>query len=96
MRVFISQPMAGRSNEELLAERARIARKLRTMYEDVEIIDSFLLEPRGPVWLLGESIKLMDGADLVYFCRGWQRSRGCMVEYMTAGSYGIDMIFERE
>lgn len=93
MKLFISQPMAGRGEEDLIREREWVIAQMRRRYgPDVEIIDSLLRPDKDPVWLLGESIKLMSLADAVYFCRGWQRSRGCMVEYMIAGSYGINVI----
>lgn len=87
MKVFISQPMLGRSNEEILAERNQVAAR----FPDAEIIDSFFKDvphSDNPLWYLGEAIKLMGEADAVYFCKGWKHSRGCKIEYECAVAYG--------
>lgn len=42
MRVFISQPMKGRTDEEILVERQIIAEHIEKEYkQNVKIIDSF-------------------------------------------------------
>lgn len=37
---------------------------------------------------------IIDHADGVYFCRGWQNSKGCTLEYYAARTYNKDLIFE--
>ena len=81
-KIFISQPMNGKTTEEIEKERNYIIERLREN-ECVEIIDSFFKdEPyeASPLWYLGESIKLMSEADVVFFCKGWQTARGCQIE----------------
>lgn len=42
MKVFISQPMRGKTNEEIKAERERLIGKAREHYgADIEVVDSF-------------------------------------------------------
>lgn len=93
MKLFISQPMRGKSDEEILAERRKaVGRFMELFGDDVEIIDSFM---RGaphdakPLWFLGESIKLLGEADAAYFCPGWEDARGCRIEHEAAVNYGI-------
>ena len=86
IKIFISQPMNGKTTEEIENERNYIIDKLRKN-ECVEIIDSFFKDKpyeASPLWYLGESIKLMSEADVVFFCNGWQTARGCQIEHDCA------------
>ena len=97
-KIFISQPMNGKTNEEIKNERNYIIDKLREN-ESVEIIDSFFKDAphdTKPLWYLGESIKLMSEADIVFFCNGWQTARGCQIEHDCALEYGIDTMYEED
>ena len=97
-KIFISQPMNGKTNEEIENERNYIIDKLREN-ECVEIIDSFFKDAphdTKPLWYLGESIKLMSEADVVFFCNGWQTARGCQIEHDCALEYGIDTMYEED
>ena len=97
-KIFISQPMNGKTTEEIENERNYIIDRLREN-ECVEIIDSFFKDaPHNakPLWYLGESIKLMSEADVVFFCNGWQTARGCQIEHDCALEYGIDTKYEED
>jgi hypothetical protein len=92
-KLFISQPMNGRTDEEIIEERKNaIISVQEILNEDVEVIDSFFSTDASPVWLLGESLKLLSMADIVYFCDGWENYRGCRIEHTCAVEYGIDII----
>ena len=97
-KIFISQPMNGKTTEEIENERNYIIERLREN-ESVEIIDSFFKDKpyeSSPLWYLGESIKLMSEADVVFFCNGWQTARGCQIEHDCALEYGIDTMYEED
>ena len=97
-KIFISQPMNGKTTEEIENERNYIIERLREN-ESVEIIDSFFKDKpyeASPLWYLGESIKLMSEADVVFFCNGWQTARGCQIEHDCALEYGIDTMYEED
>ena len=97
-KIFISQPMNGKTTEEIEDKRHHIIDKLREN-ECVEIIDSFFKDAphdTKPLWYLGESIKLMSEADIVFFCNGWQTARGCQIEHDCALEYGIDTMYEED
>ncbi len=97
-KIFISQPMNGKTTEEIENERNYIIDRLRAN-ECVEIIDSFFKDKpyeSSPLWYLGESIKLMSEADVVFFCNGWQTARGCQIEHDCALEYGIDTMYEED
>lgn len=96
-KVFISQPMKGLSNEEIESKRSEAVKCIKErLGEDVEIIDSFFKDAphdAKPLWYLAESIHLLANADYAYFVEGWQNARGCLIEYMCAGTYGINIIW---
>ena len=98
IKIFISQPMNGKTTEEIENERNYIIDRLREN-ECVEIIDSFFKNTphdTKPLWYLGESIKLMSEADVVFFCNGWHTARGCQIEHDCALEYGIDTMYEED
>lgn len=92
-RLFISQPMVDRTDEEIFAEReTAIVKAKNVLGEDVEVIDSYCRENRTPLGYLAFSIKKLAEADVVYFGKGWQDYRGCRIEHICAVDYGIDVI----
>lgn len=94
IKLFVSQPMRGRSDEEIAAEReyAKAAAE-RILNEDVEVIDSFFQGgDMEPLEYLGESLKLLAGADWAWFCDGWDEARGCKIENTCAREYGISIL----
>lgn len=101
-KVFISQPMNGKSEEEILKEREDAMIKLMGIYPDkeLEIIDSYIEEePDEDVkfdgaWYLGVSILLLSCADVAYFIKGWDDARGCLLEHDVAVAYGIPTVEE--
>ena len=97
-KLFISQPMRDKSNEEIKRERERAAEAARNFLgEEVEIIDSFFENAppdARPLWFLGKSLKLLSTADVAYFVKGWEKYRGCRIEHRAAAEYSIQMITE--
>ena len=95
-KLFISQPMKGKTNVEIKKEREEAIRCAKEMMSDeVEVIDSFFenapVEAK-PLWYLGESLKLLSTADVAYFATGWKNARGCKIEHTCAQQYGINTI----
>ena len=95
-KLFISQPMRGKTDEEILAVRAQAIQSAeRVLGEEVEVIDSFIKGAPAaarPLWFLGESMKLLSVADVAYFSEGWEEARGCRIEHECAVEYGITTI----
>lgn len=98
MVYFISQPMRGRKMDEITAEREKVAGEIRMHDPEALIIDSILEghDATTPLRSLGESIKLMSEADIIYFIKGWDEARGCRIEYQCACEYDKVMILETE
>lgn len=97
-KLFISQPMRGLTDEEILTAREEIRVKAENIIGEpvVRLLQSFFEEfhPTGniPVAYLGKSISLLAKADVVYFGEGWKEARGCRIEHEVAVQYGIDII----
>ena len=99
LRLFVSQPMAGRPDAEVFDERHEAMRRVQAARPDcyVVLIPSFLSETvaavHPPVWYLGASLQLMAGADLVCMAPGWSDARGCQIEHLAARKYGLDVVY---
>lgn len=95
-KLFISQPMKDKTDEEIKAEREKAIQKATELFgEEVEVIDSFFESaPHNarPLWFLGKSLELLSTADVVYFANGWDKYRGCKIEHTCAVEYGITVI----
>lgn len=95
-RLFISQPMRGKTDEEIKAERAKAIQSAEEIVgEPLKVIDSFFENAPAdakPLWFLGKSLELLAGADIAYFASGRKDARGCRIEHTCAVEYGIDCI----
>ena len=77
IKLFISQPMSGRTDAEIIDERNDAIASVMERFpgEEIDVIDSFFKDAphdAHPLWFLGESIKLLGEADVAYFCKGWE------------------------
>lgn len=95
VKLFISQPMNGRTDEEILAERkAAIDIVKATISEEVEELDTFFAEGlKSPLHYLAKSIEYLADADLAVFLKGWEHARGCSIEHQCCVDYGIDVMY---
>ena len=95
-KLFISQPMKGKTNEEIEEERVKAIEEAKIVLNDeVEVIDSFFKNAPAdarPLWFLGKSLELLSVADAVYFAKDWNNYRGCKIEHIAAQEYGIKVI----
>lgn len=97
-KLFISQPMCDKTEEEILAVRQQAKLQVEKLlgYE-VEVVDNFLSDiPKGttPLWCLTRSLLPLVDADVVYFCKGWEQYRGCRIERAVASEYHLHIIDE--
>lgn len=99
MKVFISQPMNGLTDDEILVERERAITLAKGMFPDETIkpIESFFedYDPDNgciPLKYLAKSLELLADADIAIFAPGYKNARGCRMEYKAAIEYGIKII----
>lgn len=105
MKAMISQPMAGKTDEEIAEARERAKAKLEEMgYEFVNTLftdewySDEAMRERGvvqvPLCFLAKSLENMSLCHAAYFAKGWELARGCRIEHDAATAYGLDVIYE--
>lgn len=105
MKVMLSQPMAGKSDEEIINTRNRaIAALTERGYEIVNTLftDEWYsqksMKERGveniPLCFLAKSLENMSLCHAAYFCKGWENARGCRIEHEAAKAYGMTIFYE--
>jgi len=93
-KVMISQPMRGKTEEQVRAERAELVEILTEQgYEVVDTVFSdFTNQGNMPLKYLAKSLEFIADVDAVYFMDGWQDARGCRIEHQVCVDYGIEII----
>lgn len=106
-RAMISQPMAGKTDEEIKATREKAIAALKekgyeiinTLFTD-EWYNSEKMRERGvvqiPLCSLATSLTNMSLCHAAYFCKGWENARGCHIEHDAAVAHGLDIIYEED
>lgn len=104
-KAMLSQPMAGKTDEEIIATREKAIKVLEekgyevvnTLFTD-EWYSAENMEARGvvqiPLCFLAKSLENMSLCHAVYFCEGWENARGCRIEHSTAFAYGLEIMYE--
>lgn len=105
MKVMLSQPMAGKTDEEIIATRDKAVKTLtekgyevvNTLFTD-EWYSKENMEKRGvvqiPLCFLAKSLENMSLCHAAYFCKGWEQARGCRIEHDAAIAYGLQILYE--
>lgn len=99
MKIFVSQPMRGKSQDEILAVRRRAVERVNAEYGDeytsYELIDSYFPDFDGNrIAFLGKSImSALSQADVAVFVGNWYEYDGCMIEFLTAVRYELQCLF---
>ena len=105
MKAMLSQPMAGKTDEEIIATREKAIKVLEdrgyeivnTLFTD-EWYSKESMTERGvvqiPLCFLAKSLENMSLCHAAYFCKGWENTRGCRLEHEAAKAYGVEIIYE--
>ena len=105
MKAMLSQPMAGKTDEEIVATREKAIKALEekgyevvnTLFTD-EWYSKEKMTERGvvqvPLAFLARSLENMANCHAAYFCKGWETARGCKIEHDAAVAYGLEVIYE--
>lgn len=82
MKIYISQTLAGKTDEEYLKERKEIIRQIKAEYGDgVEIIGNYVKDK----WEI---------ADKAFFAPGWQDDNDCIKEHEECERRGIEIVYD--
>ena len=104
-KAMFSQPMRGKTEEEIVATREKAMATLKA--KGYEVINTLFTDEwyskdkmaeRGvvqiPLCFLAKSLENMSKCHAAYFCKGWQNARGCKIEHDVAQAYGLEIIYE--
>lgn len=105
-KAMLAQPMAGKTAQEIIVTRERAVQELiKRGYQVVntlftgECYSKETMEKQGvvqiPLCFLAKSLETMSKCHAVYFCKGWEQTRGCKIEHEAAVAYGLDIIYEQ-
>lgn len=98
--------MAGKTDEEIGATREKAMAALKekgyevvnTLFTD-EWYSKEQMQKRGvvqiPLCFLAKSLESMSLCHVAYFCKGWEKARGCKIEHDAAVAYGLEIIYEK-
>ena len=93
MKVMISQPMRGKTNEQIREEREELVKALTE--EGYEVLDTVLenapADEDVAIYCLSQSIRFLGKADMVIFMKGWEKARGCKIEHQVSTEYGKEI-----
>lgn len=90
MKLMISQPMNGKTREQIEEERKELVKKLES--KGHEVINTIFAEeaPKDcdtAIYYLSKSVEAIGRVDGVVFMDGWIRARGCRIEHDIAREY---------
>lgn len=94
-KCYISLPISGRDMKRVRIDIKMMEHELRSIgYEpyapvndDTDITASYSEH-------MGRDIAVLIECDAVVFLRGWEQSKGCMLEFAAAKIYGKEIMFD--
>ena len=91
MKLMISQPMRGKTEQQIREERVELVKQLEQ--EGYEVVDTIFADetPKdsdAALYYLSKAIEAMSKVDGLVFMPGWQDARGCRIEFQIALEYG--------
>lgn len=104
-KAMLSQPMAGKTEQEIVETRENAIAALNkrgyevinTLFTD-EWYSKEKMAERGvvqiPLCFLAKSLENMSLCHAAYFCKGWETARGCKIEHDAAIAYGLEIIYQ--
>lgn len=105
MKAMLSQPLNGKTEEEILATRERAIAALES--KGYEIVNTLFTNEwysaakckecgavNIPLMFISRSLAKMSLCHAVYFCKGWKNARGCRIEHAVAEAYGLTILYE--
>ena len=105
MKAMLSQPMAGKTETEIISAREKAVAALKA--QGYEVVNTLFTDEwyskesmaeRGvvqiPLCFLAKSLENMSLCHAAYFCKGWEQARGCRIEHDAAVAYGLKIIYE--
>lgn len=98
MKIYISLPISGYELSERRKYAERVKARLKRINQQAEVVTPFDVNPDQKLSYaeyMGNDIAALLTSDAVYFCKGWDKSRGCRLEHSAAFEYKISKIYEQ-
>lgn len=98
MKIYISLPITGYDLSERMNYADCVKRNLLLINPQAEVVTPFDVNPYQELSYaeyMGNDIAALLTSDAVYFCKGWDKSRGCRLEHSAAFEYKISKIYEQ-
>ena len=105
MKVFVSQPMSGLTDAEIIAIREKVFGDYQADHPNAVLMDAytsikkrfgeFYTYEHPNVAMLAASIDMLADADVILFAKGWEKHRGCRIEDKVATYYDIKKEYAR-
>lgn len=104
-RVFISLPISGQEDTFFARTDAAVLR-CQELFDGWDIITPKDInkvtvdmlkdhtEREKTAFYMGKDIEALINSDAIYSCKGWEQSKGCLVERRTAEVYGLELYTE--
>lgn len=103
-RIFLSQPMFGYTEDQLIENRLCAKNLLFSVYPDVVVVDGCVTVEEASanmardlkfpeLYFLGRSLQLLATCDLIAMMDGWEWSRSCVVQKIAAVNYNIPIMY---
>jgi len=92
-KTYISIPITGKDIEEQKNKAEQIKSKIPNSVSPFDIVED---TGQSYGYFMGKDIQyIIDNCDTIYLCKGWEKSRGCILEYCASRIYGINIIKEQ-
>lgn len=96
MKIMLSQPMGGRTENEINKEREELIKLFAekgiavadTLFDD--FVPDYI---NAGVYFLGKSIMALARVDALFMCDGWENAKGCRIEKEIAEEYGVKILY---
>lgn len=95
MKIFLSIPISGFNHKTQKDKADRI--KLLLSKKGNEVVNPFdIYAGKNPSYFdhISYDLRALSDCDAVFFCNGWQNSKGCRLERSFCEIYGKKMLFE--
>ncbi len=100
-RIYISIPISNLDihRQRMIANEISIVLKSKgylvvNPFELCEMVDKSLDDEDYYANCMGKDIQELLKCDAVYFCKGWDKSKGCILEYWAAEIYNKKIIMQ--
>lgn len=96
-KIYLSIPITGLDINKQMEKADRVKAMLsKRSYDVINPFEIYVGEkPTYGEYLGADVTAIIDHADEIFMCKGWQNSKGCRVERFVADTYGKRIMYEQ-